>query len=340
MASLIAENVAVETASLTDALGRTHSYLRIAVTDRCNLRCLYCMPPNGVSWTPPDALLSDGEIVRLACLFAKYGVRKIRLTGGEPLLRPKLISLVASLKSIRGIETVAVTTNGMRLSQYAHALRNAGLDRLNVSLDSMRPERFEQIARRNGFTDVMNGIHSALDAGFAPLNVNTVVMGGFNDEEMVDFVEFTRNLPVCVRFIEFMPFLGNPWCDARLVSYASMRRTIETVYPLVPVLDPSPSRVAKEFKVPGFAGSVGFITSMTEHFCDSCNRLRITADGQFKTCLFRPPELNLRDALRRGDTDEEVAGLVSRALYLKPRHHADTRELQARADRSMIQVGG
>lgn len=340
MAHVLAQDRAIESARLTDAFGRVHTYLRMAITDRCNLRCLYCMPPNGVTWTPPNALLTDDETARLVRLFARLGIQKIRLTGGEPLLRQNLISLVTSLKTIPGIDTLAITTNGMRLASCARRLRNAGLDRLNVSLDSLRPDRFQQIARRDGFAHVMAGIHAALDAGFAPLKINTVVMGGCNEDELPDFVELTRHLPVCVRFIEFMPFPGNPWCDARLISYASMRRTIEAEYTLVPAADADTSRVAREFKVPGFAGSVGFITSMTEHFCDTCSRLRITADGLFKTCLFRSPELNLRDVLRRGAPDSEIASLLARALYLKPVQHAETHELQRSADRSMVQVGG
>lgn len=340
MASLRAESRTAKPPSFTDAFGRAHSYLRIAITDRCNLRCQYCMPPHGVTCTPADSLLTDSEIVRLGGLFAELGVRKIRLTGGEPLLRPGLISLVGALRTIRGVDTVAITTNGTRLALCARALHDVGLNQLNVSLDSLRPNRFEQITRRNGLREVMSGIHAALDAGFAPLKINTVIMGGCNDDELLDFVELARHLPVCVRFIEFMPFPGNTWCDARLISYAAMRRTIEANYTLMPVADREPSRVAKEFKVPGFAGSVGFITSMTAHFCDACSRLRITADGQLKTCLFRPPEADLREALRRGATDAEIAEQVAGALYLKPRHHADTRELQASTDRSMIQVGG
>ncbi|HNR31815.1 MAG TPA: GTP 3',8-cyclase MoaA [Candidatus Hydrogenedentes bacterium] len=340
MASALAENTRIGFGPLTDAFARAHTYLRIAVTDRCNLRCLYCMPPAGVSWAPSSLLLTDNEFVRLCELFARLGVRKIRLTGGEPLLRPGLASLAGAIKGIGGIETVGITTNGVRLAAQARALRVAGVDRLNVSLDSLRRNRFEQIARRDGLGEVLSGIDAALEAGFTGVKINTVVMGGCNDDELADFVELTRGLPVCVRFIEFMPFLGNRWCDAHLVSYASMRAAIEARYAILPVADPDPSRVAKEFKVPGFAGSIGFITSMTEHFCGGCSRLRITADGQFKTCLFRSPEVNLRDALRGGAADEEIAALAAEALYLKPRQHADIRELERRADRSMFQVGG
>ena len=285
-------------------------------------------------------LLSDGEILRLCALFADRGVNKIRLTGGEPLLRRGILGLVQSLACIPGIDVVGLTTNGTRLRALAADLLAAGLKGLNVSLDSLQRERFRQITGRDHLGEVLASIDAALEAGFSPLKINTVIMGGCNEDELLDFVAFTRERPVCVRFIEFMPFLGNPWCDARLVSYAAMRGAIEAHYPLAAVPDTDPTRVAKEFKVPGFAGSVGFITSMTEHFCDACSRLRITADGQLKTCLFRAPEVNLRDALRGGASDYELAEMAAAALYLKPRQHADTHELQRLADRSMLHVGG
>lgn len=322
---------------LVDAFGRRHTYLRLAVTDRCNLRCLYCMPPEGVMLQPRAEILRFDEIVRLVRLLARMGVNKVRLTGGEPLIRRDVGLLIAGLARIDGIQTLAMTTNGVLLRTHAPLLREAGLTRLNVSLDTLRPDRFERITRRAHLSDVLGGIDAALAAGFAPLKINMVVMGGQNDDELADFVELAREKPIHVRFIEYMPFPGNSWRQATLVSYEQMLAVLRTRYPLTPAFPLGGSQVAREFEIPGFRGRVGFITPMTAHFCDSCSRLRITADGQLRTCLFNTPQGSLRDALRGGARDSEIEAKIRAAVACKPaRHHA----YAERADRCMAQIGG
>ena len=265
---------------LTDRFGRTHTYLRISVTDRCNLRCVYCMPAAGIITKPRDEILTFNEIERVAHLFARLGIEKIRLTGGEPLVRKNLPELVQRLARINGIRTVAMTTNGVLLKSHIKELKQAGLHSINVSLDTLRPERFERIALRSHYDDVLAGIEAALEEGFSPLKVNMVVMGGVNDDELLDFVELTKNRPINVRFIEFMPFKANQWAAGTFVPYVAMKASIDCHYELMP--EPDNTRAgaaAKDFRIEGFTGSISFIPSMSDHFCDACNRLRLTADG-------------------------------------------------------------
>lgn len=325
---------------LADTFGRPHTYLRIALTDRCNLRCTYCMPAGGVDLSPKEVLLSFDEIVRIAGIFARMGVTKIRLTGGEPLVRRDVPRLVERLAALPGIDIVAMTTNGVLLAGYAQVLRDAGLSRLNVSLDTLQPDRFERIALRPLHGEVLAGIEAAIEAGFDPLKVNVVVMKGVNDDELADFVEFARARPVAVRFIEYMPFAANGWDRGRLMTYDEMRKELSRVHELVPLPAPVPSEVAKEFHIEGVRGTVGFITSMTEHFCGDCNRVRLTADGSIKPCLFSSAEMSLRDAVRGGFTDEEIALLIQRALFQKPFQHDPMDRLNPRENRSMIRIGG
>jgi cyclic pyranopterin phosphate synthase len=313
----------MEQTQLVDRFGRRHTYLRVSVTDRCNLQCRYCMPRTDVSWTSCEALLSDEEIVRLARLFAKCGVDKIRLTGGEPTLRPHLDRLVLQLAVVPGISTVAMTTNGVTLARLAHRLKAAGLTAINVSLDTLQPERFKTLTGTNRLADVMAGIDAALDAGFVPLRINTVVMRHVNDDELSELVSLARTRPVCVRFIEYMPshtLFGGP---DTLVPFDEMKRTIQRHVSLEPLwavsADAFKSRhgVAREFAAAGFVGTIGFITPRTDQFCERCNRLRLTADGRLKSCLFYPAEVSLKQALRRGDGDEQVISLITEALSRK-----------------------
>jgi cyclic pyranopterin phosphate synthase len=328
-------------APLVDRFGRRHTYLRVSVTDRCNLRCGYCMPAEGIAVRPRKEILDFEEIARVVGLLARMGVNKVRLTGGEPTVRRGLEKLIAMLAAVPGIETVAMTTNGLTLAREADALRRTGLDALNVSLDTLRPDRFERIARRPGLEDVLRGIDAALAAGFAPLKVNMVVMGGVNDDELCDFVELARDRPIEVRFIEYMPFAGNEWEAARLVSYREMIARVRERHELIPATGPGdPNAVARDWRVPGFAGGVGFITSMTDDFCAGCNRLRLLADGSLKSCLFYPPEDNLRGAMRRGAGDGELEAIVRGVIGRKKAGHAALEKLAALPNNSMIEIGG
>ncbi|XP_066559420.1 molybdenum cofactor biosynthesis protein 1 isoform X2 [Amia ocellicauda] len=327
-------------AFLTDGFGRQHSYLRISLTEKCNLRCQYCMPEEGVALTPRSQLLSTAEVLTLAGLFVQQGVDKIRLTGGEPLIRPDVVHIISELRKLEGLKTIAVTTNGMNLARLLPSLKEAGLGLLNVSLDSLVPAKFEFIVRRKGFHKVMEGIDKALELGYNPVKVNCVVMRGLNEDELLDFVALTEKKPLEVRFIEYMPFDGNKWNFKKMVSYQEMLDRIRQHWPDLEKLPAGQTDTAKTFKVPGFQGQVGFITSMSEHFCGSCNRLRITADGNLKVCLFGNAEVSLRDCLRSGASEEELLQIIGAAVGRKKKQHAGMFNISQMKNRPMILIGG
>uniref|UniRef100_A0A8C6DFL2 Molybdenum cofactor biosynthesis protein 1 n=1 Tax=Moschus moschiferus TaxID=68415 RepID=A0A8C6DFL2_MOSMO len=320
---LLGEHAAPFSAFLTDSFGRRHSYLRISLTERCNLRCQYCMPEEGVPLTPKADLLTTEEILTLARLFVKEGVDKIRLTGGEPLIRPDVVDIVAQLRRLEGLRTIGITTNGINLARLLPQLQKAGLSAINISLDTLVPAKFEFIVRRKGFHKVMEGIHKAIELGYSPVKVNCVVMRGLNEDELLDFVALTEGLPLDVRFIEYMPFDGNKWNFKKMVSYKEMLDTLQQQWPELEKLPEEESSTAKAFKIPGFRGQVSFITSMSEHFCGTCNRLRITADGNLKVCLFGNSEVSLRDHLRAGASEEELLRVIGAAVGRKKRQHAE-----------------
>nr|NP_788494.1 molybdenum cofactor synthesis 1, isoform C [Drosophila melanogaster]Q8IQF1.1 RecName: Full=Molybdenum cofactor biosynthesis protein 1; Includes: RecName: Full=GTP 3',8-cyclase; AltName: Full=Molybdenum cofactor biosynthesis protein A; Includes: RecName: Full=Cyclic pyranopterin monophosphate synthase; AltName: Full=Molybdenum cofactor biosynthesis protein C [Drosophila melanogaster]AAN11896.1 molybdenum cofactor synthesis 1, isoform C [Drosophila melanogaster] len=308
---------------LTDSFGRHHTYLRISLTERCNLRCDYCMPAEGVPLQPKNKLLTTEEILRLARIFVEQGVRKIRLTGGEPTVRRDIVEIVAQMKALPELEQIGITTNGLVLTRLLLPLQRAGLDNLNISLDTLKRDRFEKITRRKGWERVIAGIDLAVQLGYRP-KVNCVLMRDFNEDEICDFVEFTRNRPVDVRFIEYMPFSGNKWHTERLISYKDTLQIIRQRWPDFKALPNGPNDTSKAYAVPGFKGQVGFITSMTEHFCGTCNRLRLTADGNIKVCLFGNKEFSLRDAMRdESVSEEQLVDLIGAAVQRKKKQHAD-----------------
>lgn len=325
---------------LVDSFGRKHTYLRISVTERCNLRCHYCMPADGVELTSNTKLLSQDEFIRLAKLFVTAGVDKIRLTGGEPTVRPDIEELCRNLRALPGLKTLAMTTNGVVLARKLPQLRAAGLNSLNISLDTLVPAKFEFITRRKGHSKVLESIEAALDLHYSPVKVNCVVMRGFNDDEMCNFVDLTRDKAINVRFIEFMPFDGNVWNSRKLVSFAEMKEILANRFPTLQRLKDHVSDTAKNFRVDGFKGTVSFITSMTEHFCAGCNRLRLLADGNFKVCLFGPSEVSLRDAIRAGADDTQLQAIISAAVKKKKAAHAGMFEIARTPNRPMIHIGG
>jgi cyclic pyranopterin phosphate synthase len=324
---------------LVDRFQRTHTYLRISITDRCNFRCRYCMPPEGLDWRAKNEILTFEEIERLARLFATTGVNKIRLTGGEPTVRKGLEDLIGRLGTIPGVTSLLMTTNGTTLASKARSYRDAGLTGLNVSIDSLRRERFAEITLRDELDRVLAGIDSAIEAGYETVKVNVVVMAGVNDDELLDFVEFARTRPVNVRFIEFMPFEGNGWKQISVFPYRKMLSIIGEQYDLLPLATES-SAVGKDFGIPGFAGTIGFVTSMTESFCDGCNRVRLTAEGAFKACLFSGAEVSLRDPMRGGASDEELLAIVRDSLSRKWKGHPPMNVLPQVSNRSMVSIGG
>jgi cyclic pyranopterin phosphate synthase len=334
-----------------DAYNRPISYLRISVTDRCNLRCVYCMPPQGVVKRSHAEILHYEEIETVVRAAAELGITKVRLTGGEPLVRPGIVDLARMLARVEGIDDLAMTTNAILLNDYAKNLAEAGLQRVNVSLDTLRPERFEHITRCGHLEDVLAGMKAARQAGLEPIKINTVVMRGMNDDEAVDFARQTLEPGWHVRFIELMPIgislmpIGNgvavegDWKD-RVVTAREIRKQIEAALgPLEPAKVLPGGGPARYYRLPGAQGTLGFITPISEHFCTQCNRLRLTADGHLRPCLLADTEIDLRAPLRAGADVEQIKTLIVQAIEHKPmRHHLD--ECQVPAGRIMSEIGG
>ncbi|ETV93960.1 molybdenum cofactor biosynthesis protein A [Aphanomyces invadans] len=327
---------------LVDTYGRVHNYLRISLTERCNLRCQYCMPEDGVPLQPTSDLLSTPEILHLTNLFAQSGVSKLRLTGGEPLVRPDIVSLATSLHAIPGIESLGITTNGLSLSKHLAALC-AVPARLNISLDTLNEAKFAKITRRKGFQRVWAAIEAAVAASPVQVKLNCVVMRDFNLDEIVDFVRLTTTLNVDVRFIEWMPFDQNRWNDQTFVPFAEMLSQLHAEFPVIEPLENHLNDTSKSFRLPDSPGQFSFITSMSEHFCGGCNRLRITADGNLKVCLFGNAEVSLRDAMRHGYSDDDLLLVIQAAVKRKKYAlggHQNMHGIAKAQNRPMILIGG
>jgi len=326
--------------ALVDSLGRVVDDLRISVTDRCNFRCVYCMPEEGLRWLPRAEILSFEEITRLAGLFVATGTRTIRLTGGEPLVRRELPVLVAMLRALHPDVDLSLTTNGFLLRRDAPALAAAGLRRVNVSLDSLRADRFARITRRDCLATVLDGIEAAREAGLSPVKINVVVVRGFNDDEVLDFARLARSTGTHVRFIEFMPLdADGTWGRDSVVPGEELLEAAETEFTMRPRGNAHDPAVRFTF-ADGAAGELGFINSVSEPFCDRCNRVRITADGQLRTCLFSLTETDLRTPLRRGAGDAELTELIRTAVWAKEAGHRINEPDFVRPARSMSQIGG
>lgn len=305
---------------MKDQFGRTINYLRISVTDKCNLRCAYCMPVEGLPWIPKPELLSYEEITAIVAQMADLGLRRVRLTGGEPLVRRDLPELVRMLRGLEVLDDLSLSTNAVLLADVAEELREAGVDRLNISLDTLRRERFTDLARRPArfFDDTMAGIEAAEAAGFRPLKINCVVMRGFNDDELPDFAAITRERPWHVRFIELMPTEENLFLSDRFVSADELLGRLEGAADLRSVEGPRGNGPARYFQYEGAPGTVGVITPLSHNYCDRCNRMRLTADGRLRTCLFGTHEVDLKGPLR---AEGDVVPAVREALAGKPERH-------------------
>lgn len=337
---------ASEREPLVDSFGREHTYLRISLTERCNLRCTYCMPAEGVTLQPKGHLLTTDEILRLVEVFAGLGVTKVRLTGGEPMVRKDIALLTRSLRAL-GIQELAITTNGVAPRNRYEELVAAGMTHFNVSLDTLQFDRFAAISRRPGrfLETVLGNVALLADAagGGGRVKLNNVVMRGANDDEIPDFVGLTAGQRLDVRFIEWMPFDSNGWNSGTFLPYAEMTARLQESFPTVVRAVDGPHDTTKWWQVPGHRGRVGFITSMSQHFCGTCNRLRITADGKLKVCLFGAEDLSLRDALRAGGTNKEMAGMIGKAVGLKKFSlggRADMFALAGSKNRPMVLIGG
>jgi cyclic pyranopterin phosphate synthase len=329
---------------LVDRFGRVIRDLRISVTDRCNFRCTYCMPEEGMKWLPRSEVLTFEEIERIAGLMVeRYGVDSIRLTGGEPTVRarlPVLVAKLARLRTPRRPVDLALTTNGATMRLLARELRSAGLDRINISLDTLGQGRFFEMTRRDELDRVLDGIDAALEAGFDPVKLNTVVQRGVNDDEVVAIARFGRERGVEVRFIEFMPLdASGGWTNQSVVGQDEIVARIAEVYPL----EPLPARgaaPADRWRYTDGQGTVGVIPSVTKPFCGDCDRVRLTADGQFRTCLFATEEFDLRGAIRTGESDDQLAERIERAVGTKWAGHHINQVDFVRPSRSMSQIGG
>jgi cyclic pyranopterin phosphate synthase len=331
--------MAAEPTSLVDGFGRVHRDLRISVTDRCNFRCTYCMPAEGLDWMAREDLLTYEELTRVARVCVeRFGFDGIRLTGGEPTVRANLSVLIEQLSSL-GVD-LSLTTNGTTLTNLAPALVSAGLERINISLDSLKRERFEQITRRDELDKVLEGIDAAVGAGLAPVKINCVVMRGVNDDEIIDFARFGRERGVTVRFIEFMPLdAQGEWTNEQVVTKAEIVAAIGNVFPLEPVAERESDPAARWRYVDG-GGEFGVIPSVTEAFCESCDRVRLTADGMLRHCLFATRELDLRTLLRNGATDDDLAEAITAEVGAKWAGHQINQVHFIRPARSMSQIGG
>jgi molybdenum cofactor biosynthesis protein A len=325
---------------LQDRFGRIHDYLRISLTDHCNFRCTYCMPQEEMEWMPQSSLMSKEEILQLAEIFINLGVKKIRLTGGEPLVRKEFDWILGKLSSYP--VQLTLTTNGIFIQKHLEALKKANVRSVNVSLDTLSRKKFLELTRRDRFDQVWENILLLIQEGFR-VKINAVALHGLIEEELCDFVQLTEKLPVHVRFIEFMPFQGNHWQSQKVVTAAQMLEVIRGKYE-VEKLEDKVHDTSKKYKVPGYAGTFAFITTMSEHFCGSCNRLRITADGKIKNCLFGKEELDLLDAIRTGQDVEQLIRLsVSRKHEaLGGQFSSDYLNAipEGIVNRSMIKIGG
>ena len=324
-------------AGLVDSSGRSINYLRISVTDRCNLRCLYCMPPEGIPRIPHSEILSYEEIQTVAHAAAELGMNRIRLTGGEPLVRAELPELVRMLSQIEGIEELFLTTNGTFLKRHALELRQAGITRVNVSLDTLKSDKFRHITRVGELRDVLEGIEAARDAGLYPIKINTVVMRGINDDEVLDFAKMTYEDGWHVRFIELMPFKG----VAEFVPSVELQQHIESLGLLEPCTPLIGSGPAIYYRLSGAAGTIGFISPVTElPFCYRCNRMRLTPDGRLRPCLLAEEEIDLKMPLRNNASMEELKRLIQKTVAAKPEHHNLESGNISLVKRKMSQIGG
>lgn len=327
---------------LIDPFGRAINYLRVSITDRCNLRCAYCLPESGVTWMPSDEVLSADEIVEVVRVAAELGVTKVRLTGGEPLVRPDVLEIVERIAKIDGVADLSLTTNAILLGRLAKPLFEAGLHRVNISLDTLQPEKYRSITRLGDFEKAWHGIMAAQEVGLNPIKLNCVVVGGLNDDEIFDLASLSIKYPWHIRFIELMPVAneqdwgnGLPSIDKRYVSVQTMHNILAplNLEKIESTLQQGPERT---FKIPGSLGTVGFISPLGDHFCNKCNRLRLTADGSLRSCLLVDKEISIRKALRDG---EDLKSYIENAVINKPKGH-ELSDHNCPDSRCMSQIGG
>jgi len=332
------------TGSLVDSFGRVITYLRISVTDVCNLRCVYCMPEFQTTFLPTENVLTREEIVRLAALLVSRGVRKIRLTGGEPLARADIVEIARDVKALGLPSGLAISTNGVLLPRYAEPLLEAGVDRVNVSLDGVDAEHFRKMARRDHVDAVLRGFELAASLPFAHVKVNSVIIRGLNDDQILPLAAFARDRRIAVRFIEFMPYGDNEWTPEQYMPVAEIRARLETSLRLTPLVRSSEAGPAEEYAIEGYEGTVGFISPISDRFCATCNRMRLSCEGQLKACLFSTGQVDLRTPMRAGASDADLLAIVDDAVRRKEERHPMFPEMVpgrlALPTRNMNSIGG
>lgn len=333
---------------LIDNLGREISYLRVSITDRCNYRCIYCKPEEQFEFIPHEEVLRYEEIVEIIKEAVNLGVTKVRITGGEPLVRKGVVDFIKKLREIKKLEDISLTTNGFFLSEYAEKLKDAGLNRVNISLDSLQEEKYKRITRGGSLEKALKGINSALKAGLLPIKINTVLIRGINDDEVEDFVRLTLGRPLNIRFIEFMPSgeeLKDNYRD-KFISVLEIKESLAEKYSFRPVDINSGNGPAKYYQIKGGQGTIGFITALSQHFCKTCNRIRLTSEGKLRPCLFSNIEVDIKQAIRNAKTDDKIIGSkiirnnIEKAISIKPEGHKLNEKFSNRNSFKMSKIGG
>jgi len=333
---------------LIDSLGREISYLRVSITDRCNYRCIYCKPEEQFEFIPHEEILRYEEIVEIIEEAVNLGVTKVRVTGGEPLARKGVVDFIKKLREIKKLEDISLTTNGFFLSEYAEKLKDAGLDRVNISLDSLQEEKYKTITRGGSLEKALKGIDSALKAGLLPIKINTVLIRGINDDEVEDFVRLTLGRPLNIRFIEFMPSgeeLKDNYKD-KFISVLEIKEKLIKKYLLNPIKISTANGPAKYYQIKGGQGTIGFITALSQHFCKTCNRIRLTSEGKLRPCLFSNTEVDIKQAIRNAKTDDKIIrskiirNSIGEAISIKPEGHKLNEKFSNRDSFKMSKIGG
>ncbi|MCE4064160.1 GTP 3',8-cyclase MoaA [Chryseobacterium gleum] len=327
---------------LTDQFGRSINYLRLAIVDRCNLRCTYCMPENGLSWIKQNELMTDEEMLRICSVFTEMGVDKIRITGGEPFIRKNSIELIQNISQLAGLTDLSITTNGLLTGPYIPQLKEYGIKSVNLSLDTLDKERFFKITRRNSFDKVMKTLDSLLQHDIK-VKINTVVMEGENIDDIIPLVKLTKDLPVDVRFIEEMPFNGSETDISLKWNFTQIYSYIKDHFPEIQKTNDPKSSTSYNYKIPGFTGSTGIIAAYTRSFCGDCNRIRITPSGILRTCLYEGTGINLKDEIRMGRTNEELKSIITGSIHKKPKDGWEAQKLSLKPSQihqSMATIGG
>lgn len=326
---------------LVDDYNRKINYLRISVTDRCNLRCIYCMPKEGLPKLSHREILRYEELLKIIRVAVQKGISKFRITGGEPLIRKDVIHFIQQLANIPGVSDISSTTNGVLLYHMAEDLYNAGIHRINISIDTLNPTKYMGITGRDRFNDVWKGIEHAEQVGFSPIKLNVVVMRGLNDDEILDFAKLTLGKPYHIRFIEFMPTgPESVWHTERFISGREIKSRIQALGKLIPIKPQSFDGPARRFKLSSAKGEIGFISPLSHPFCPSCNRLRLTADGKLRSCLFSDEQIDVKDPLRNSCSDEELGDLLIFAIANKPKRHHFGEDIFRKWIRPMVRIGG